>query len=120
VPVGFALVFHLPPSLLRSRLLDMSAYLRLGGFPGMRRPFSEVAVPGLESLQSPPFSSMHLVPPPESLTPESHRLSTGHFFIGLVRQKEMPRSRAGLVKSSAPFSLIYNAHLPRLRDGATS
>ncbi len=50
VPVSFALVFNLSPSLFRPGLLDMSAHLRLGGFPGMRRPRSRVAVSGFESL----------------------------------------------------------------------
>ncbi|SVA30495.1 uncharacterized protein METZ01_LOCUS83349 [marine metagenome] len=62
---------------------------------------------------------MHLVPPPEPLTSKSYRASTEPFLPDQSDNKEKPRSRAGLVKSSAPFSLIYNAHLPRFRVGAT-
>jgi len=55
-----------------------------------------VAVPGLESLQSPPFSSMHLVPPPEPLISESYSPPTGRFYQAGPIKRKSPAQEQGL------------------------
>lgn len=92
------LLFRLSFPPFRFRLSDVLSNFRLCGFPGERRPWSGVAIPGPESLQSPPCSSMHLVLPPALLRLELDRAFIGHPFMGLVKQKRKAPFKSGACK----------------------